>query len=571
MLDPHTINQIAAGEVIERPSSVVKELVENSIDSGATWIEIELNGSGKELIRVSDNGCGMTAEDAELALERHATSKIRSAGDLFKATSLGFRGEALPSIASVSKMTLSTSTNDESRLSITVDFGKKGESIRHAGPKGTDVKVENLFGNTPARLKFLKSDSTESSAVIDLIGKYAIAHPHIKFLLRFGNHEALRTSGNGDILEALTHVWGSDISKALAEIDTTINGIRVQGFVGPPYVNKANRNHQIIFVNGRPVRSKTIYASLDAAFRSLTPERRYCIAVIILSIDPSDVDINMSPTKSEVKFQRESVAFDAVRMAIKSALMQHGLMPSALPEIQSKLLVNHEAYAVAAMPNFQPSASREGLFFDETLPQPGPRYPFAELLQDLEVLGQVDCTFIVAKTRRGIVIIDQHVAHERVLYEYICGIKGNSAIESQTLLIPVTIEFDRAQAKALCERIDDLKSVGFEIEPFGGADFIIRSVPAAAAERDYRKLLREIADELLVFGSKLKHHDARERVWIMSACRMAVKAGDVLSIPEMEKLIFDLAETENPYLCPHGRPITVTVTIEELMRRFKRA
>lgn len=570
LLDSHTINQIAAGEVIERPASVVKELIENSIDAGSSRIEVTILGAGRELIRVADDGWGMSREDAILSLQRHATSKIRQAGDLHTVTSLGFRGEAIPSIASVSDFTIKTASGSDGRTVIQVAFGDQKSLETEAGPKGTEISVENLFGNTPARLKFLKTDTTETTAVIETVGRYAIAHPHVSFVLKIGEHESIRTTGKGDLLEALSHIWGADLARSLAEVDTTISNIRVQGFVGPPYINKPNRNHQIAFVNGRPVRSRTLFAALDAAYRSLTPDRRYCVASLSLSIDPSDVDINISPTKTEVKFHKEGAAFDAVRLAIKSALMEHGLMPAALPSLSAAPSSMAEAMVMASMPSYTPLESPTHLFTDPNQPRPGPRFPFAELLQDLKVLGQVANTFMVASTRRGIVVIDQHVAHERVLYEYLCGLKGSSAIESQSLLTPTPIEFDRAQAAALSDQLEELKSVGFILEPFGGTDFLIRAVPAVAADRDYRKLLRDVADELTQSNGKLKPQDAREKIWITSACRMAVKAGDVLSIPEMEKLIYDLAETENPYLCPHGRPITVTLTLDELMRRFKR-
>jgi DNA mismatch repair protein MutL len=567
LLDPHTINQIAAGEVVERPASVVKELVENALDAGAKRIEVTVEEAGRKRIRVSDNGCGMGPEDAEAALERHATSKIRSAGDLHRVTSLGFRGEALPSIASVSRMTLSTAEEDGARHRVCIEFGKIVSRDSVPGPAGTEITVEDLFANTPARLKFLKSDTTEASQITEVIGKYATAYPDVAFTLRFGDHAAIASSGSGSLTEAIGHVWGADLARALAEVDTVVSGIRVQGFVAPPHVNKPGRSHQVFFVNGRPVRSKTLYASADAAYRSLTPERRYAVVALSLSLDPADIDINISPTKSEVKFHREGAAFDAVRLAIKGGLMDHGLMPSAATGFQFQSVEGGAAVAVAA-----PAEVVTDLFRESYAPQPEEtaRYPFLDLLDDLKVLGQVMNTFIVVSTRKGIAIIDQHVAHERVLYEYLCGLRGGGAIEAQPLLSPETIEFERSEAVALSERLEDLRGVGFQLEPFGPLSFLIRTVPAAAANKDYRKTLQDVAAELLNTDGRVRPESAREKIWITTACRMAVKAGDPLSIPEMEKLIRDLAETENPYLCPHGRPITITLTSDELLRKFKR-
>ncbi|MFN8139796.1 MAG: DNA mismatch repair endonuclease MutL [Fimbriimonadales bacterium] len=569
LLDAHTINQIAAGEVVERPSSAVKELIENALDAGASQIEIEIGDSGKSLIRVSDNGSGMTREDAELSLLRHATSKIRGFEDLRQTVSLGFRGEALPSIASVSRMTISTGVDDSGRTKIEVAFGERVLQSVVPGAKGTDIIVENLFGNTPARLKFLKSDTSETSAIVEVVSRYIIAFPQVAFRLRLGEVVAMSSAGSGDRLDALAAVWGKDLCRALAEIDTHVSGIRVTGFVAPPHVNKPTRAHQLLFVNGRPIRSRSLYAAIDAAYRSLTPERRYGVVALHLETDPAEVDVNVSPTKSEVKFQREGAAFDAVRLAIKSGLVEHGMMPTIAPSFVGSSLGGSSQGAV--LEALAPTEIVHDLFQVGVAPLPtGERYPFCELLDDLKVLGQTLNTFIVASTRRGIVILDQHVAHERVLYEYLCGLKSGSAIEIQQLLSPETIEFEQSAAVSIGKQLDVLASVGFRMESFGANSFLLRTIPAAAAGKDYRKLLVEVADELVAAGGKVQPQDAREKIWIMSACRMAVKAGDPLSVPEMEHLIRELAETENPYMCPHGRPITVTFGYDELLRRFKR-
>ncbi|MGI8922578.1 MAG: DNA mismatch repair endonuclease MutL [Fimbriimonadales bacterium] len=567
LLDPHTINQIAAGEVVERPSSVVKELVENAVDAGATRIDIQCDDAGRTRIKVSDNGAGMGPEDAEMSLNRHATSKIRVAGDLHRVTSLGFRGEAIPSIAAVSRFALSTAEEDGARHRIDVEFGEITRSETVAGPRGTEIVVQDLFANTPARLKFLKTDTTEASQIADVVGKYAVAFPQVAISLRFGNQAVITTTGTDDLMEALGHVWGIDLARALAEIDTTVGGIRIHGFVGPPHVNKPSRSHQVFFVNGRPVRSKTLFASADASYRSITPERRHAIIAVNLSIDPAEVDINVSPTKTEIRFQREGAAFDALRLAIKGGLMEHGLMPSAAPSFSFAT----EQMGSVGLHASAPAELVTDLFKERPIEAAGlTRFPFLELLDGLQILGQVMNTFIVASTQRGIAIVDQHVAHERVLYEYLCGIRGGGAVEMQHLLSPESVEFERAAAVALSERLEDLRRIGFDLSPFGAQAFLVRAIPAAASGKDFRKLLLDVADELLQTGGRIASQSAREKIWTTSACRMAVKAGDPLGVPEMDQLIRDLAETENPYLCPHGRPITITLTFDELLRRFKR-
>lgn len=314
LLDPHTVNQIAAGEVVERPASVVKELVENALDAGATRIEVELVHSGKSLIRVADNGTGMDVADACQALQRHATSKIVSVDDLQAVRSLGFRGEALPSIASVSRMTLSTALGDGLRTILRVEGGECAEPAGAAGPKGTEVRVEDLFYNTPARLKFLKSDTTELGQAMEHVSRYAIAYPGVAFTMTHNGQLAIRTSGSGDMLEAISDVWGREVARTLARVHMDVAGLAISGFVSPPHITKPTRAYQYLYVNGRPVRTRTLTVAVDQAFRDLTPERRYPMLVLLIDIDPARIDVNVSPTKSEVKFQQEGAAFDAIRI-----------------------------------------------------------------------------------------------------------------------------------------------------------------------------------------------------------------------------------------------------------------
>jgi DNA mismatch repair protein MutL len=634
LLDPHTINQIAAGEVVERPASVLKELIENAIDSGASRIRVELGDSGKSLIRVSDDGCGMSCEEVRLALQRHATSKITDVEDLQRVGTLGFRGEALPSIASVSRTTISTGTEDGLRFVLEVEGGEVRPERAASGPRGTEVSVEDLLFNTPARLKFLKSDSTELGACLECISRYALGYPGVAFHVTHNRQLAMQTSGSGDLVEAIADVWGREIARSLAEVDTQAGDLRIRGFVSPPHVNRPTRAYQYLYVNGRPVKARTLMAALDQAYRDLTPDRRYPVVVLKIEVPPDRVDVNVSPTKSEVKFQREGQAFDAVRLAVKSSLMEHGMMPSAegiaaanaaLAEARAFDARASDArvwggvwsgpgngsevggdaagwtagWAAGGAPGgvggpgaFATNAYAASLHLGELsaaaqapldrldvpLPESGiasphlqrERYPFAELLDGLRVLGQSMNTFIIAETARGIVIIDQHVAHERILYEYLCGLKGATAVERQALLTPATLHLDRRAAVLLRERLDDVAQVGFELEAFGGDSYLVRSAPAALRGADPIKVLRDLVDELVENTVARRLMPTREQIWITSACKMAVKAGDPLGHAEMEKLIVDLASTENPYMCPHGRPITLTLGRDELLRKFKR-
>jgi DNA mismatch repair protein MutL len=597
LLDINTINQIAAGEVVERPAAAVKELVENSLDAGATRIDIELQSAGRDLIRVSDNGCGMTAEEARMSLLRHATSKIRGLDDLNTVMSLGFRGEAIPSIGSVSRMTISTATEDGMRTVVRVEGGEHLNDTAVAGPKGTEIRVEDLFFNTPARLKFLKSDTTEVGQVVDFVMKYAVANPHVAFSMIHNGQRALQTSGSGDQLETLAEVWGRDLAKSLVPVNASLGALRVVGYVSPPHVTKPTRSLQYLYVNGRPMKSRTLTVALDQAFRDLTPDRRFPLVALNIEIEPDLIDVNVSPTKSEVKFQKEGVAFEALRVCIREALLGHGMMPSA-----AQIAIANQALRDAGVGQSGPSmtSTEASIWAQSPLPtsayvlppeseQPRIQFdniptvqnmapmgssqeamPYIRILDDLRIIGQAMDTFIIAETKHGLIVVDQHVAHERIIYEYLCGLKRSTMIEKQALLIPQTLHLDRRAALLLSEKMDEIRGIGFELEPFGGEAYVVRAIPAALRGKDPIKYLKDLIDELVESSITKKLVPTREQIWIMSSCKMAVKAGDPLSNAEMEKLLIDLATTENPYHCPHGRPITATLTHDDLLRLFKR-
>lgn len=574
LLDPHTINQIAAGEVVERPASAVKELAENALDAGASRIEIDLKRAGQNLIRVADDGGGMTADEARLALLRHATSKITRVEDLNQVATMGFRGEAIPSIASVSRLTISTGTEEGVRTRIVVEEGKIAHEEAVSGPRGTEVIVEDLFGSTPARLKFLKTDATELNACVECVSKLALSRPDVRFVLRHDKNELIRTSGSGDLLTALGEIWGREAARALVPVDLFSGAARVHGYVSPPHFTKPTRTQQWFFVNGRIVRSKTLMAAIDQAVRGFTPERRHPLCLLMIEVDPSRLDVNVSPTKSEVRFHAEGAIFDSVRRAVKEALLNSGMAPTADGLAAADEAMRSLGGGPAIPPwNPQPLPAQESFSLGSSVAESGEEsatHRLPDLLDDLKILGQVDATFILAENRSAVLIIDQHVAHERVLYEMLRDVRGSGAVETQKMLTPETIQADRRTLEAVTPRLDELRELGFDLEPFGSDSLLVRAVPALIRGRTPIAILKDMLDEMSggVMNGCLTA--ARDEVYIMCSCKMAVKAGDKLGFAEMERLVQDLAKTENPYFCPHGRPITIVMPKSDLRRRFKR-
>lgn len=604
LLDPHTVNQIAAGEVVERPAAALKELIENALDAGATSVEVTLLDAGRKLMEIADNGHGMDAETLAVAMLRHATSKIESADDLHSVASFGFRGEALPSIASVSRMVVETGIGEGARTRWVVEAGEAEPMEQIPGPRGTTVSVHDLFGNVPARLKFLKSDATELSACVEVVSKCAIARPDVAFTLRHHGSVLLRTAGaqpgdGGDEIQqrlnALADVWGRDAARALVPVEIYNGSARVTGFVSPPHFTKPTRSMQWFFVNGRPVRSRVMVAAVDQAYRSLTPDRRFPVVALMIEVDPARIDVNVSPTKSEVKFHQEGGVFDAIRRGIKDALLAHGMVPTveevtaandALLQARGEApFQGHFARDLAPGGSFAVPDSGVGTPWGlamsmATVAAQAPLAPgvvgesstqgFDDLLEDLRILGQVDDTFIIAENRSSLLIIDQHVAHERILYEMLCNTRGAAPIEVQTLLSPETLHVSPSAMPAMLEHLPELQRIGFDLEPFGGDSFLVRAVPALGRGKKALQVLQDLADELADGVGRPDLVPTRDDVYIMCSCKMAIKAGDRLAPAEMHKLIEDLAKTENPYLCPHGRPITIVMPKSDLRKRFKR-
>ncbi len=643
VLDENTANQIAAGEVVERPAAAVKELVENALDAGARQILVELDEGGKYLIRVTDDGGGMSREDAVLSLQRHATSKIRSADDLFQITTMGFRGEALPSIASVSQLSMTTkAAGDDEAAGVQIKCsGGLLEEVSEVGARpGTSITVENLFYNVPARLKFLKSSSTELNHIVELMQRFALARPDAAFRLLHGGGEVFASGGSGAAMDACVHVFGRETARHLVPLRYEVPGLRVTGYIGTPAALKSSRSAQHTFVNKRFVRNKAVTRALDEAYKAVQTLHgtRYPAAVVMVDIDPSQVDVNVSPTKTEVRFTSEGDVYAAVYKAVQEALMAGGLVPTLTQKVNGReaptpspslhpatealrlgavsgrgeqerkegtqpsllsvparpagntrqephdMTAFRDAYKDRAQNGFDDDPFEGG--FSPPAPNDGGVRADAAVgadyrehnLDSLRVLAQTRNMYILAQTDDALVLIDQHIAHERVLYEQLlAGAEGaGGGVPTQRLMLPFTLELSRREALVIEKRLEDLRRAGFDLEPFGGDSFVVRSVPASVAEKKLKaqggpeEVLREIVDELVEKTVSRRLLLPAEEVLITASCKMAVKAGDPLSFDEMNALVSDLLKSENPYTCPHGRPIIVELPNGDLDRKFGR-
>ncbi len=554
VLAPEVVAKIAAGEVVERPASVVKELVENSLDAGATQIEVEVRGGGTSLIRVTDNGAGIPASEVELAFERHATSKLSSLEDLQRLESLGFRGEALPSIAQVAEVSCLTRTREEV-VGTLVQFreGRLVGRSQRGCPQGTQVSVRGLFRKFPARLKFLRSTSAENQHISHLVTQYALAFPEVGFRLTIDGRLVLHSSGSRKPREALLAVYGPQVEEAMLEVDSGNFELppfapRVWGFISPPFLSRSNRGYLSFFINRRWVQSRILSRAVEQAYEGLLMSRRYPIVVLNLQIPPEQVDVNIHPTKREVKFQHEGEVFQVVERVLRATLLER---------------------APAAAPLLGPAPHREGIKPSIEVPQPPPSLPKSPLptlsLPVLRVLGQVQNTYIAAEGPEGMYLIDQHAAHERVLFEKLLS-RQPSGVEVQGLLQPLTVELNPKQEEVIRERAELLAEYGFELEPFGGRTYLLRSVPALLQGRDLAQALLEVLDSLAE-GSP---EDWRRRLVTSLACQGAVRAGQVLGQAEMERLLRELEQTKNPRTCPHGRPTMIHLSTAQLEREFGR-
>lgn len=599
--------QIAAGEVVERPASVVKELVENALDAGASDILIEVDEGGQRLIRISDNGHGIPAAEVELAFARHATSKIESIDDLYSLDTLGFRGEALHSIASVSRVTLVTRHVAEqtgTRLEITGGILQARRGV--GAPAGTVIAVEDLFYNTPARLKFLKNATTERRHVTSLVTNYAMAYPAVRFRLHQDGREVFRTYGTGVLADVLTMALGAETFRDMLPVHPQpparpdLPAIAVAGYTSAPSVTRANRSHITLFVNGRAIQDASLAYAVTQAYHTLLMKGRYPISILMIDLPPADVDVNVHPTKAEVRFRAPDAVFAAVQRAVRAAvvgqspapavqdtsltsslapgwqdrrntLVQAGHRPTRWQE-ELDLKLEEPGQHGTHQPEPPASSARKEDADDEGLehiPEGLGRPAQPRTLPMLRILGQAAASYIVAEGPAGLYLIDQHAAHERILFEEFMAAHEARASLSQQLLTPVTIELSRAAVSLIEDHLPILTHLGFELEPFGGQTVRIRAVPVILAKRDPADAVRTILDDLEA-GTKPGQATLEEQIALRVCKTAAVKAGQVLSTSEMQAIIRQLERCQSPHTCPHGRPTLIHISSDQLAREFGR-
>ena len=560
---------IAAGEVIDRPASVVKELVENSLDAGARSIQITTEEGGKLLIEVVDDGCGIAQAEALLAVARFATSKLQTAQDLFAIDTLGFRGEALSSIAAVSRLEMiSRSQSEEIGSKLSVDGGEIKPISSIGSPPGTAIRIRDLFYNVPARRKFLKTENTERRWITRFVTRYAMAYPHVRFHLQQEGRSLFKSSGNGDRREVLTEVFGLETARQMISIPPSKGAeITVSGFVSPPELNRSNRRELTFFVNGRWVQDSSLSAAVLQAYHTLLMVGRYPLAVLFLQVPPEQVDVNVHPTKSEVRFREPDRMFAVIQRAIRVTLMGHTSPPGVdLQSTWSREGLSPSPGAISpgwgstVDSAFDPSASHplspQGVLPAGTIPL-------------LRAVGQIGSAYLVAEGPDGLYLVDQHAAHERILFESMMAAREAGALDSQNLLEAQTIEFSHSEAILLQENLEALKELGFVIEPFGERSFRLRAVPSLVTGKDPSFALRSVVEEFEENEEPLAD-ELEARLAARICKRVAIKAGQVLSLAEQRQLLKDLESCSMPRTCPHGRPTMIHLSVGALERQFGR-
>jgi DNA mismatch repair protein MutL len=616
ILSDNVANKIAAGEVVERPASVVKELLENSLDAGSTNIRVEIETGGRRLIRIADDGCGMLRDDALLAFERHATSKLHDVKDLLSIATLGFRGEALPSIASVSRLPLETRSPDEqtgTRVEIAGGKILSCEEISRGG--GTAITVRDLFFNVPARKKFLRSEQTEMAHIASLVTHYSLAHPDKTFELWSSGMNLLQATPVATLRERVFQVFGSQILEDLIDLgersammpapdpDDIPKRFAVRGFVSRPQVQKNNRNSIFVFVNGRLIRDRLMLHALSAAYHNLMPAACYPFALLFLECDCEEVDVNVHPSKTEVRFRHQSWVHDFVRDSVRDQLMVSRPAPSFSPNPQPAAILPYSDFSQmmqndSAAPEFvlHPVAPPPTRFdFEEPLPPPPPQsgapgtlklrvpdthggFPADSMpiessmanIGDLRPMGQLHHSFIIAAGRDGLWIIDQHVAHERILFEQVLAQQASGRAEMQQLLMPVILQLTPEQQIEYARIEDELRASGFDTEPFGNRTIAVKAVPAAVGHADIERVIFEILEIAEEELRGVSVSDLRRGIAASIACRAAIKINTPLDHRKMEWMLRALAATEYPMACPHGRPVALQYGMREILRAFHR-
>ncbi|MBR3121501.1 DNA mismatch repair endonuclease MutL [Oceanobacillus sp. FSL K6-0127] len=608
-------NKIAAGEVVERPASVVKELVENSIDANSTWIKVDIVEAGLQQIKITDNGDGMSEQDATKAFLRHATSKIKNETDLFHVKTLGFRGEALASIASVSKLIVKTSQGDSASTFLALEGGKVLEKKKSDARKGTEIIVENLFFNTPARLKYMKSLHTELGHITDLLNRLALSHPEIRFEATHNGKGLFKTAGTGDVLQVISQIYGMNIAKKMLPIKHETLDFSIGGYIAKPEVTRASRAYISTIINGRYIRSVALNQAIIRAYHTLLPIGRSPIVVLSIKMDPILVDVNVHPTKLEVRFSKDRELFTAIEETIKQKFREITL----IPEMERK--VTPKEKSVQHTMNFDnPVVERErengGLQSKEQLVKYNPpvnevrepdassveyeekytatkdeadteeSFPAASYIetpvveqQPIEVdqqrvptmypIGQLQGTYILAQNENGLYMIDQHAAQERIKYEFFKEKLGKPMNESQELLLPMTFEFSKREAIFIEQYKESFEKVGLFFEAFGNQTYVIRSHPNWFPIGFEEEVIREMVEQIMN-EEKVNVELIREEAAILMSCKRSIKANHYLKQEEMFRLLEDLRTTTDPFTCPHGRPIIVHFSTYELEKMFKR-
>lgn len=562
-------SQIAAGEVVERPVSVVKELLENAIDAGAKQINIRVEEAGRTLVEVSDNGTGIPFDQIALAVARHSTSKLEKAADLFHIHTLGFRGEALASIGSVSRMELISKCEDEETGGrLVVDGGKYGKPAKEGAPLGTVVRVTDLFYNTPARLKFLKKDQTEKQIIETLVIRYALAYPNLSFSLILDGKPVVSTSGNGDRREILAKLYGSDLSRQMLEVIFEDEGIQITGYISPISVTRSNRKEITFFVNGRWIQDIALSTALLKAYQSYLMVGRYPVTFLFITLDPEEVDVNVHPAKAEVRFKQPDLLFSVIQRAVRRALLAY----SPIPQLSSTAWQGSGGQTTNSgqlwnKPILDWNSTETPQLNQNSETPDAPEVKADEVIPLLRLIGQIGAVYLVAEGPDGLYLIDQHAAHERILYEKMTD--RSHPVSSQTLLTPELIHLDPKSASIVISNLDTLRGVGFSIEEFGINTLRISAVPSLFTGKDPESAIRSIVEDFEEDETPLKgYEDARIIARICK--RMAVKGGQVLSIDEQAALIRQLESCKAPRTCPHGRPTMIHLSVDLLERQFGR-
>ena len=566
LMDEILANKIAAGEVVEKCVSVVKELVENSIDAKASIIKVELKDAGTQLIKVTDNGIGMDEEDSLMAFQRHATSKIIDESDLYRISTLGFRGEALPSIASVSNVTLKTCSKNIGTI-VNISGGKVLSVTKGDARIGTIIEIKNLFYNTPARLKHIKSLYSELANITEYMNKIAFSHPNIKFTLTNNDNKILETDGRGDLLKTIKDIYGLEVAKKMYKVKSNLDDYEIEGYISYPSVNRSNKNHMITIVNGRVVKNYDLNRTINDSYHSYKPDNRYPIVVLKINVDPSLIDVNIHPTKMDIKFSKMNELLDEISTMIKNTIGTKNLIPKVTAPVVEKK--HYEQFVLDF--NKKEEVYEQELFVNEDLNIKEEVEDEKKELEAMYPVGIVHGTYIICQNELGMYLIDQHAAKERINYEIYKEKLGNPKKDSLPLLFPITIEYPSNEFIILKENFEFIRSLNIDINEFGINSIIIKSHPTWLPKGHEEEAIKKILDLIINIEKNFTIEKFNEKLATTLACKMSIKANTNITIEEMERLISDLRKCDNPYNCPHGRPTIIFYSTYELEKLFKRS